>query len=288
MHDVLAKYTLRIREICPDLTIESLSYNHEGLINDVVIVNGDTVFRFAKDEYGLKTLATEIRILDFLRPHVSLTIPSPFYVSQDVIAYPLVPGETLTRNILSQLSEQTQQKVADQLAEFLKSMHTVPIDATMPTTSAPVRYEDWLEIRRKVETTVYPLLMAHQIEWAHTLFESFLSDRNNFAHTPCLIHGDLGPYHILFDRQSNHLQGIIDFGVAGVGDPATDLGNLLQVYGESFVSRIQRLYPQAKPLMPRARFYAQAIELEWALTGITSGETLWFVAHLGGARDLRQ
>ena len=91
----------------------------------------------------------------------------------------------------------------------------------------------------------------------------------------------------MFDRQTHRIAGVIDFGVAGVGDPATDLGNLLQVYGETFVSRLSVRYPETRQWMGRARFYAQAIELQWALSGITSGDTLWFLAHIGGARDIQ-
>jgi hypothetical protein len=46
-------------------------------------------------------------------------------------------------------------------------------------------------------------------------------------------------------------------------------------------------YPEMKELLPRARFYAQAIELQWALLGVESGEYYWFTAHIGGARDIR-
>lgn len=38
---------------------------------------------------------------------------------------------------------------------------------------------------------------------------------------------------------------------------------------------------------PGARFCAQAIELERALNGLETGETFWYTAHLGGARDRR-
>jgi len=39
-------------------------------------------------------------------------------------------------------------------------------------------------------------------------------------------------------------------------------------------------------LISRARFYAQAIELLWALMAIESRDDYWFTAHLGGARDI--
>ena len=65
---------------------------------------------------------------------------------------------------------------------------------------------------------------------------------------------------------------MIDFGLAGLGDPATDLASLINSYGESLVGKMINVYPEMEDLLPRARFYAQAIELQWALLGIESGD----------------
>jgi hypothetical protein len=32
--------------------------------------------------------------------------------------------------------------------------------------------------------------------------------------------------------------------------------------------------------------YAQSIELQWVLLGLETGESFWFTAHIGGARDV--
>lgn len=286
MNDNITKYMPRIRELLAGTEIRSVLYNSEGLVNDVFIVNGETVVRFAKDDYALRALRAELKILDLVRPQVNLAIPSPSYSAEDVVVYCLLEGDTFSRRLLLGLSEQEKQATADQLAEFLRAMHAIPVKEDMPATLAPVTYEKWSHVRQNVEQKIYPLLLQHQVEWVRDLFDGMLGDPSSFDYQPCLIHGDLGPYHILYDRQSRRLNGIIDFGVAGVGDPATDIGNLLQVYGESFVSRFLGEYPGVQDLMKRAHFYAQAIELEWVLSGLDGGETFWFTAHIGGARDL--
>ena len=85
------------------------------------------------------------------------------------------------------------------------------------------------------------------------------------------------------------MSGVIDFGVAGVGDPANDLACLIQYYSESFVNLFQVWYPEMDGrMMRRARFYAQAIELQWMLNGLRSGEKFWFAAHIGNARDIKE
>jgi aminoglycoside 2''-phosphotransferase len=79
---------------------------------------------------------------------------------------------------------------------------------------------------------------------------------------------------------------MLDFGMAGMGDPASDIGNLISVYGETFVAKMGQGYPGLERILPRARFYTQMLEIEWVLRGLESGETFWFTAHLGGARDI--
>ena len=282
----LSKYHERLLTISPELEIETVEVNVEGLVNDVIIVNGEWVFRFAKDDWAIGALERELQILNLVRPHLSLSIPQPFYTARDAIAYRRVPGETLTRETLASLSKRSQRNIAVQLGEFLRELNEVPLVEGLPATSAPVHYQDWIEIRRKVERKVYPLLMKHQIQWAERLFDGILDDPTNFDYLPALIHGDLGCYHILYVPQSGQLGGVIDFGVAGVGDPANDLAVLIQYYGESFVRQVVKAYPQASEYLGRARFYAQGLELEWALNGLESGEQFWFTAHLGGARDI--
>lgn len=56
---------------------------------------------------------------------------------------------------------------------------------------------------------------------------------------------------------------------------------------EEWRNSVQALMPGLEiVLLPRACFYAQAIELSWCLLGLETGEAFWFTAHLGGARDI--
>ncbi len=61
----------------PDLKIHTTLFNQDGLVNDVVVVNRDWVFRFAKGEYGRMALAAELKVLDAIRPQAALPAPRP-------------------------------------------------------------------------------------------------------------------------------------------------------------------------------------------------------------------
>ena len=280
----------RVEAMMPELEIQDFEINQEGLINDVVIVNRELVFRFAKTENHAKILQDEMRILDIIRPKTEMEVPTPIFQSRDSVVYPFLTGQPFLRETVLKLESDIQVRTAEQLGAFLHGLHTAEIsglDWDVPATLAPVTRDAWLDLRKRVRDRVYPLLLKHQIQWADNLFDGVLSDPDSFAYRPALIHGDLAPYHILFDPKEQTITGVIDFGVAGRGDPASDIGSLITCYGESFVAPMQATYPEIEKILPRARFYAQSIELQWVLLGMETGEAFWFTAHLGGARDIR-
>ena len=279
----------RVRAIMPDLEIEQIEKNQEGLINDILIINQQFVFRFAKSEDYARLLEVEMKILDLVRPHLGIDVPTPVYRSSDNMVYSLLNGQPLSRKIVKGFDQNTQKNIAEQLGKVVYRLHTMDIskvDWELPFTRAPVKRRDWLDIQKRVKEKIYPLLQAYQIQWVEDLFNGVLENPESSEYQPALIHGDLASYHILFDDREGRITGIIDFGMAGMGDPASDIGCLISVYGESFVKRMHKSYPDLEKYLPRARFYAQLLELEWVLLGIETGETFWFTAHLGGARDI--
>lgn len=96
----LQAYRKRILEFCPELKIESIRLNREGLLNDVIIVNAELVFRFVKPGFGFTDLLEEAKILHFLENYITLKIPVPFHESHEVLGYRLISGETLRRDQL--------------------------------------------------------------------------------------------------------------------------------------------------------------------------------------------
>jgi len=284
-------YLTRIREIRPGLVIERASLNRDGLLNDVVIVNDAFVFRFAKRDYGFKDLKEEAEVLRLLRKHITLPIPTPFYEDHEELAYPLIPGETLRRDILMSLPETDQQAMAEQLAQFFKELHDIPLEeiaeSSIPMADSLTDYEGWLDLHERLQDKVFPLLLPYARQWAKEHFESWLSAPSNFEYEPRMVDTDIPPYHILFDRERRRISGIIDFGCAGLGDPAADFSCILYHYGESFMDRFYKIYPEAEAYLRRARFYAGAIEMRWLLAGIELNDPTWFDIHVGGANDVR-
>lgn len=289
MPDQDAYWHEQIHKIMPNLEISAYELHQEGLINDVLIVNNEWVFRFSKTDWARELMANEDRLMVYLGPRLPLLIPNTVKRADGVIVYQHLVGEHFLRQSWLGVDEAGKQAFADQLGAFLYVLHSVDpaeMDWEVLHSYAPVTRETWLEIHDRVVDQVYPLLLPHQVEWVEGLFVPALTRPDFFEFKPALVHGDLAPYHILYDPEGNRLTAVIDFGVAGLGDPATDLGSLLNYYGEALVTKLGKTYPGLQEFMDRARFYAQAIELQWVLLGLESGEKYWFTSHLGSARDI--
>ena len=287
----LASYESRIREVDPQIKIESIKLNQEGLMNDIVIVNDDMVFRFPKHEYSSKHLKNETRILRLLQKYISLEIPSPLYEIDDALAYRFIPGEALRRDLLMRLSEDDQKAIGDQLAQFFKELHGIPIneisDFEFPVADALMKYDGWVNAYQRIREKVFPLLLPHSRDWVEEHFETYLAYKGNFEYELKMADTDIPPYHILFDREKKRINGVIDFGCAGLGDPAIDFGVIIYHYGESFLERFYNIYPEAEAYLKRARFYAGAHEVRWLLTGVERNEPFWFAVHIGSAKDIK-
>jgi hypothetical protein len=65
----LPAYLDRIQECFPNLTISDVRSNGDGLVNDIVIVNDELVFRFPKSDRARTMLAHEASLLDLVHTH---------------------------------------------------------------------------------------------------------------------------------------------------------------------------------------------------------------------------
>ena len=113
----------RVLQVIPDLRVSSLRAGDDGLVNDVLIVNEELVFRFARDEVGRRAFEREARLLAFVRPRVSLQVPELIQEHQDCIVYRFIPGVPLDRGRLLAQDASTRKAVLEQLGTFLHELH---------------------------------------------------------------------------------------------------------------------------------------------------------------------
>jgi aminoglycoside phosphotransferase (APT) family kinase protein len=289
--NIPCEYLEKICAVYPNISFEHLDFNQDGMVNDVVVVNHQIVCRFAKDDWGKKALSQEAKVLEVVRNYVELRVPHFEHLEEGFVSYTFIKGEPLSRNTLLKLTKTSQARIISQLAGFYQQLHSIPnevlVNAGLSSSEVGRSREDWLELYGQVQETLFPYLWRHQQTFIHELFAPVVTGELNLSYTPVLIDGDLAVYHILFDPLSESISGLIDFGTAGLGDPACDIAVLLSNYGESIVRRMQSDYPALPDVINRARFWVGTLELQWALAGIKYNNRSVSLAHIGLAKDVQ-
>ncbi|KAA9374273.1 phosphotransferase [Microbispora cellulosiformans] len=156
-------------------------------------------------------LLMETRLLPWLAPRLPLPVPSPHVLRREplVVRHEVIAGEPLgTFDAVSGRA----------LGAFLRALHaTDPVEAARQ--GAPPAEEALRERAATVKdfgTRVVPLLPEGRRGAARALLDGVAA-----LPATALVHGDLGPEHVL--TRDGVVSGVIDFCDAHVGDPALDL-----------------------------------------------------------------
>jgi aminoglycoside 2''-phosphotransferase len=278
-------YVQSILDAYPAFCVGSIDFNGKGQNSDVLVVNGEFIFRFPKYPHVLERLRTETAILNGIEDHVTLETPNPEFINleaqgvgQAFVGYRMIHGEPLWRQTFQTIRDAERlDALAMQLAGFLKELHAVPVDKAIAC-ELPVSdtYDECADIYTRIREKLFSYMRPDAAEWVARHFETFLKDASNFEYEPVLKHSDFGPSNILFDKQTQTITGIIDFGSSALGDPAYDFAGLLSGYGESFLQRCGRTYPEVESFLDRIRFYQGTFALIEALFGIENADEVAF------------
>ena len=216
---------------------------------------------------------------------VAAPLPVPFHVEADFTLHHMLHGTATSRADLARLDDRSHDRLLDAVAQLLAEFASAAV-ARAPVSPATTSAARLAGLKERALQHVVPLMWQHQRDWFRELFEAV--EQTAFDAPPCMIHGDLAPYHVLHDPETGELTGILDFGVAGLGDPAVDLACLLTVWGESESARLLSSYAGDVATVERARLVASALPVEWAVLAIELDAPDMAVAHLGhAAQDLR-
>jgi aminoglycoside 2''-phosphotransferase len=276
----------RIREEYPDLVIETADLQlTRGQFNDVLLVDETLVFRFPRSARAAAILQAETVLLHGLQGRLPLQIPDPTYVGLDrqsdrlaFMGYRLIPGRPLARAALAAIHDASSlRRMAVQLADFLRALHSIPVDDLEMTLPVNDDREAWEHLYDRLQMEVFRYMRPDARAAVARGFEVFLTEPAHFAYHPVLRHGDFGGSNILYDATAGKVSGVIDFGFAGLGDPAVDLA-ALSWYGAAFLDQCFTAYPElaAPAVQERARFYRSTHALQQALWALETGDEAEF------------
>jgi aminoglycoside 2''-phosphotransferase len=259
--DKLHRYIQAITEAYPDLTIDNARlHNTDGQFNNLLIINEDLIFRFPRYVEGIKTLQNEVRILLQIQGRLPFPVPHPIFTrfdestpAQNFIGYRMLPGTPLWRETLKQMADAPIWSLAEQLAHFLIALHSIPVEDLGSGLHIHDRLEEWIDLYEEFRRNLYPLMRPDACDAMSRHFETYLNDASLHTFQPALRHGDFGAGNLLFDPESHTLCGVIDFGFAGIGDPAIDIAAVSTLEPRLF-THFQKIYPDVVPLLRRAAF----------------------------------
>jgi len=258
----------------PELALHDVKLDTSGQYNDVLIINGEYIFRFPRFTQEIIKMRTETRLLTWLQGKLPLAVPDPCFQHLDTptpgeafMGYRLIPGGTLTRQKLNTLHGQPAwHRMAAQFGEFLRALHALDLS----TLSIDLPTQDhrgyWVQMYADIRELLFDAMRPDARQTVSAHFEAYLDAAQNQPFTPCLRHGDFGPSNMLYDPKTLTLQGVLDFSSAALGDPAVDLSSL-SCYGNDFLQAAMQHYPATEAMLARARFYYGTFALQEALAG---------------------
>ncbi|MEU0880941.1 phosphotransferase [Lentzea sp. NPDC005914] len=236
-----------------------MTYLGEGWDSRAELVGGWVERRPRRPEIGPQ-LVRETVVMPWLAPLLPLPVPVPVVMSHDplVVRHELVPGELATLNA-------TQGR---QLGEFLLALHALPVEEASA---------------RGVSPRTLPVERFRGEVLPHVPEGATLLDALPGVPADTLVHGDLGPEHVL--GRDGVLTGVIDFGDLHIGDPAVDLAWALHGTPPEFADALAGTYGVTDQLRHRALIWHQLGPWDEVLYGNDIGDPQVAAGGLAGVRD---
>ncbi len=203
-----------------------MTYLGEGWDSTAFLVGGRWVERRPRRPDIEPQLVRESVVMPWLAPRLPLPVPVPVVVSTSpvVVRHELVPGGELST---------WDAAMGRQLGEFLLALHAAPVDEAVRLGAGPTR----LPVERfRAEVRVPGA-------------EELLARLDDLP-ADTVVHGDLGPEHVL--GRDGVLTGVIDFGDLHIGDAAIDLAWALHSTSPEFADALSDTYGVTAELRERA------------------------------------
>lgn len=184
----------------------------------------DWILRVPRRRGMGESMTTESAILDLVAGHLSVAVPQWRVMTEDLIAYPMLPGSPgLTIDDQGQPTyhvDPGSPAYAAGLGGLVAELHAIPMSAVQAA-GLPIVTIGQVRAKHREDLA--------QVAAAFTIDEDLLSrwrrwlDTDSYWPTGTVFsHGELYQAHVLLDADEA-ITGVLDWTTAAVGDPARDL-----------------------------------------------------------------
>ena len=285
----------------PSVSTVRLTHLGSGWDFDAFLTRDGWVFRFPRRADCVTTLDMEQRVQALVAEALpaSVSVPRVELVGEPNAVFPFrFDGHRYLRGVdADAIAPSLFPATARSTGEALGAIHTVPEWAARTAGVRPFDannsgWLEWLEHRIASVTDVRGLdpVVDDAVEWVR--FQR-PTDASRVPGSPCLIHNDLSPEHLLVDPDTGKLIGIIDWSDAALGDPVRDIAPLGASHGWRFVREIVAHYPAGvdDAGWQRLQFLTRLCSVLWLVDAHREGADVakhvrWVCnAFAGDARD---
>ena len=208
------------------LTVHDIFVVGQGLDSIAYLVNYEYIFKQSKHDEARKNLKKETQVLNYIKGKVTLRIPDIEYYCEEygVCGYKEIKGEKLTPIIYKNMSDDEKDKLAQDIALFLREMHSIPLPDIDESELHVI--DDYKSDYETLRETIYDKIPDKSKEYLDSLYKRILDDERITKYVRALCHNDLSSNHMII--RNNKVVGIIDFGDAAVTDRDKDFVYLLE------------------------------------------------------------
>lgn len=189
--------------------------------DSIALVGDGWVFKLPQSDKTRAKLRREAKLLDFLRPRVTMTLPNMVLHEGSMLfsQHAIIPGEAIEQDQYDALDARQRDTMALRLARFYAELHALPLPRLHAVGAVPVvpwqRAKDILGRAAPLLPTKHlPLLERTMKAYART---SIGGDELVFGYFDG--HG----WNMAFDHETGTLNGLFDFADAGYGPRHRDL-----------------------------------------------------------------
>jgi len=270
----------RIAAVFPQLDVRSARAIGTGWTVDTYEIDDQWIVQLPRSDYAAERLRAQIETLPELAAELSALVPEPVYTDADVpaIAYRKLQGVPL--------DQAPDGLWPERLGRFLYDLHLMPPEyvGLRGIRAKEVREAVAIELE-SFRARVLQLLEPQEARRFDARFTTFLADDELWRFAPCLLHGDIGPEHVLVSDDGD-LVGVLDWEDLSVGDPAGDFAWLLHAR-PSDGERALGAYGGA----PDPRFHERAafrfflMPFHEVLYGLDRDDRAFVTSGIAGIRD---
>ena len=264
-----------LRERHAELDFRAVRTIEDGWDSAVLEVGG-YIFRFPRRPEVVEWVEREIAFLPALAPTLPVAVPRFEFVGDGVsyVGYRKLDGAPATSGL--------RESAGVDLGRFLGALHAFPVERAralgVPYFSPGAWRESLERFCADLRLRVLPLLEQSE----RTRAESLFAQAAGFEFEPALVHGDLGPEHVLC--RDGRVVGVIDWSDARIGDLALDLSWCLNGTSEAAASAIARIYGVEQDMRERSLFYHRLGPWHEVVYGLDTGQEGFVASGLAGVR----